>query len=119
MELGSIPQWGQFAIAFAIGLGTIWGVLSKKAEAEARRAELQAAEVLKQSLGNKERLDRHDARLTAIETDLRHLPDKDIVHRLEMAMARLETEVKVITERVGPIKAIAERLQEAALEHGK
>ena len=64
------------------------------------------------------RLNRHENRISSIESDLRHLPNKDSVHELKLAIAALDKQMAVVVERVGPIKAIAERMQEVLLENG-
>jgi len=63
-----------------------------------------------------QRQDRHDLRLQKLESDMGHLPGKDSIHKLELAVASLHGQMDVVIERVGPIKAIAERLQEVMLE---
>ncbi len=62
------------------------------------------------------RIERHDLRIQKTEGELAHLPGKDSVHKLELAMADLHGQMAVVIERVGPIKAIADRLQEVMLE---
>lgn len=64
------------------------------------------------------RLNRQENRIASLEGDLRHLPDKDVVHQLQLSLQDLKGQMAVVIERVGPIKAIAERLQEAMLESG-
>ncbi|MGO4872760.1 MAG: DUF2730 family protein [Roseiarcus sp.] len=61
----------------------------------------------------------HEKRLAVVETTVEHLPSADVVHDLNLAMADMKGQLAVIVERVGPIKAIAERLQETFLEHGR
>jgi len=61
----------------------------------------------------------HEIRLTTLEGEVRHLPDKNAVHELQLAIEQVKGQLGIIVERVGPIKAIAERLQESMLEHGK
>jgi hypothetical protein len=63
--------------------------------------------------------DEHAARLVALESKVEHLPETETVHRLELSITKMEGQLAVIVERVGPIKAIAERLQENFLEHGR
>lgn len=61
----------------------------------------------------------HEKRLTEVETTVKHLPDSDTVHELQLSMVEMKGQLAVIVERVAPIKAIAERLQESLLEHGQ
>jgi hypothetical protein len=58
-------------------------------------------------------------RLLALEGKVDHLPDTEMVHGLTLSIAEMKGQIAVIVERVGPIKAIAERLQESFLEHGR
>lgn len=62
---------------------------------------------------------RHETRLTKLESDVSHLPDNNSVNELKLSIAEMRGQIGIIVERVGPIKAIAERLQESMLEHGK
>jgi prefoldin subunit 5 len=62
------------------------------------------------------RIDALEDRVTRTESDIRHLPDKDKAHDLEKAIGDLRTEVSVLSERMKPIAAIADRVQEAMLE---
>jgi hypothetical protein len=61
----------------------------------------------------------HENRLTKLESTVEHLPDGDTVHELQLSMVEMKGQLAVIVERVAPIKAIAERLQETLLEHGR
>lgn len=67
-----------------------------------------------------DRIDRLEDRVTRAESDIRHLPDKDKTHDLEKAIGALQGEVRVLSERIKPIAAISDRLQDAMLEkvHG-
>lgn len=47
---------------------------------------------------------------------LRHMPDRESMHRLEVAMLQVKGELGILAESVKPIKAISVRLQEAILE---
>jgi hypothetical protein len=62
------------------------------------------------------RLDGVDTRVTRIESELEHLPDKDTAHRMEMAIARLEGRLEVMDERLKPVAAMASRMQDAMIE---
>lgn len=51
-----------------------------------------------------------------LEIEMSHLPDKDVSHRLELAIAGLKTDVATLGERIKPIAAMAERAQAIVLE---
>lgn len=57
-------------------------------------------------------------RIDRVENDLRHLPDKEVTHRMELTLADLRSEVAVLAERLHPVAAISDRLQEFMLEKG-
>ncbi|MCX5512265.1 hypothetical protein C3941_09350 [Kaistia algarum] len=57
-------------------------------------------------------------RLDRVETDMRHLPDKEVTHRMELTLAALKMEISVLSERLHPVAAISDRLQEFMLEKG-
>lgn len=61
----------------------------------------------------------HGNRLAKLETTVEHMPGTEAVHELQLSISDMKGQLAVIVERVGPIKAIAERLQENYLEHGK
>jgi ABC-type phosphate transport system auxiliary subunit len=58
-------------------------------------------------------------RATRIESELEHLPDKDVSHRMELAIQQMKGEIAVLSERLKPVSAIGERLQEFLLEQAK
>ncbi|MGY5789067.1 Clp protease len=58
----------------------------------------------------------HDRRIQSIESEMKHLPDREAAHRLEMAMEKISSRLDVITERLKPIEATNERLNELLLE---
>ena len=62
---------------------------------------------------------RHENRLAKVEIEVSHLPGAQTVHELQLSMTEMKGQLAVIVERVAPIKAIAERLQENLLEHGR
>ena len=63
--------------------------------------------------------DDHGRRLTQVEATMKHIPDSKEFGEMRLAMETLKGQMNVIAERVEPIKAIAERLQETLLERSK
>ncbi|MGJ5203600.1 DUF2730 family protein [Bradyrhizobium sp. HKCCYLR20261] len=55
-------------------------------------------------------------RLTRVEADMAHLPDKDVTHRLEMALGAMQAEMRELNAKVRPISAMADRIQEVMVE---
>lgn len=54
-----------------------------------------------------------------MESNLSHLPDREMAHRMEMAIARLEGRLETLDERLKPVAAIGDRLQEFLLEQAR
>lgn len=98
MDAGTMAQWAAVGISFA-ALLIAW--LNRRSE------KIEDIE---------KRQDRFDARLQKVEGDVIHLPSKDLVHALQLAIAKLESKIDVVATRVEPIRAISDRLQEAILE---
>ena len=57
-----------------------------------------------------------EARLLKIEADIEHMPDRDQTHRLELAVERLTGRMETLDERLKPVAAVSDRLQEFLLE---
>jgi hypothetical protein len=55
-------------------------------------------------------------RITVVENDFKHLPDKETTHRLELSISEMRTEMRGLSEKMRPIAAMAERVQDAVLE---
>jgi hypothetical protein len=60
-----------------------------------------------------------EARLLKAESDLAHLPDRTQTHRLELAVERLNGRMETLDERLKPVAAISDRLQEFLLEQAR
>ncbi|TBZ98253.1 DUF2730 family protein [Rhizobium leguminosarum bv. viciae] len=79
---------------------------------------------------NEKKLTEHDRRVQMLESDMKHLPDRDTTHRIEMTMAqimgRLDAQdatlagrFSAMDERLKPIQAIGERLQDVLIEQAR
>lgn len=105
--MDEIRAWAPTIVAVIAIATTVWSWISspgRKAQAD--------VEALRRAT------DSLDQRLTRVETDLEHLPDKDTAHRMEMAIARLEGRLEVMDERLKPVAAMATRMQEHLMERG-
>jgi hypothetical protein len=75
---------------------------------------------------NTARLDADELRLTAVETSharlrdsVDRMPNAETMHRVELAMARMEGHIDRLDERLKPVAAIADRMQEILIEQGR
>jgi hypothetical protein len=56
-----------------------------------------------------------DTRLIRLENELLHLPDREQTHRLELSISELKGHITGLDERLKPVAAISDRLQEFLL----
>jgi Protein of unknown function (DUF2730) len=64
------------------------------------------------------RMDRHEARLQSLEQEMRAMPTKEDMHKVQLSLGRLEGQFAVMNERLAPVKAISERMQELLFNQG-
>lgn len=114
-----LPYFGVAVAAASFGY-SIWISVSNKHGKKIERIQSAIAVVETQLAGAQQqlelRIDRVEDRVTRIESDLRHLPDKGTTHRLELAISELRGEVARITESIKPISAMTARVQELIIE---
>ena len=87
---------------------TVWNLLASGSRANARTLEHHG-----------ETLRGLENRLSAVELSMREIPTRRDFHELDKQMTSLEGAMQVLTERLKPIEAISERLQEVLLEQGR
>ncbi|MGE6741733.1 DUF2730 family protein [Allorhizobium pseudoryzae] len=58
----------------------------------------------------------HDRRVQTIENEMKHLPDRDSQHRMELQLSDMNGKFTALEERLKPIAAVSIRLQEFMLE---
>lgn len=61
----------------------------------------------------------HDRRVQTVENDMKHMPDRDTAHRLELNLEKLSSQVAQMNERIKPIAATSDRMMELLLEQAK
>jgi hypothetical protein len=67
----------------------------------------------------RERSVEHDRRIDRIEKDIEHLPDRNHAQTMQLELAQMSGEIRILAERLKPVTAISERLQEFLLEEAK
>lgn len=63
-----------------------------------------------------DRVDRLEDRTTTVEGELRHLPSREQTHAMEVMLRDLKGELGILAERMKPVAATSERLQEFLLD---
>ena len=127
LGIGTVPQWISGVAAAVAVLMSVWAVLGRKqleAIAELKREKATAIAALKvETDALKERFDRHDRRVTVMEEALRHLPDKESIASLRLEIEQLRGDIGKEMARLmgsmGPLQALATRLQDVMLEREK
>jgi hypothetical protein len=117
-ELNLYAPWLAVAISAATLAYTIFNGRSKKIDerfdAIEKKLEAKAeADKFGVLVGQ---VSHNEHRLTIVENDLTHLPDQKTVGKLESMIAALDRNVGMLSERVKPIAAMADRIQEAIVE---
>jgi len=85
------------------------------------RSMLSAGEKkLDERLGKVEtKLIEYDRRIQTAESDIKHLPDRDATHRMELALSDMNGKFSALEEKLKPIAATSERLHELLMEQAK
>lgn len=61
----------------------------------------------------------YDRRIQTLEAELKHLPDRDTAHRLELAIEKMNGRLDTMAEALKPVATTNQRLQEFLLEQGQ
>lgn len=116
--MGDVATWVAAAAAVLSLALAVWGNYSKAAAAKVAKVERaveQKAESATVTL-LAAKVDLVEDRIIRIETDLKHLPDNKTANELKDGLADLRAQVGVLSERIKPIAAISDRVQQALLE---
>lgn len=104
VEIAALLPWLSAATALLALATTLWSILSSPARKAADR--VTAAEVRLATLEREQLI--LSARVDGV-------PTREALHGLEMSLARLEAQMGRIDERLKPISATMERMQDALL----
>ena len=97
------------ALSTIVSVGTaIWTVFSGPSRKNATRIEAVEARLAQVEASHQRLRDRVDG-----------LPNADMMHRLELSLARMEGHIDRLDERLKPVAAISERMQELLIEQGR
>lgn len=97
------------ALSMLVSLGTaLWNIFSGPSKKNgASIAELSA------------RIGAQEVEVQRLRDKVEVLPNASMMHRLELALARMEGHIDRLDERLKPVTAIAERMQDLLIEQGK
>lgn len=115
MELDIISRWLSI-IALLISIGSaLWAWLGRSGrELRERITKVRAAgEAADKALGDE--LDIHDRRIQLIESELKHLPSKEDVADLKLAMTEMNGKLKVSENELSSVGRTVRRIEEHML----
>ncbi|MGO4561961.1 DUF2730 family protein [Rhizobiales bacterium 3FA27D7] len=123
----TVSEWLSFALSFIALAVIVYGWFTSGEKTIAKDLDSHKETSAKALTAIDAGLDAHERRIQALETELKHLPDREQAHRLELAMVeltgsmtaldeRLSGRIEALSERLQPVQAIASRLQELELE---
>lgn len=108
LTLSPLIAWvGALSLLLNFGL-SLWGILASGSRANTTRLNEHEA-----------RLGRHDTRLGGVEQTLRSVPSTSDLHKIEMSLAGMAGDLRVMGQRLEPVAAIADRLQELLLQQSQ
>jgi predicted nucleic acid-binding Zn-ribbon protein len=116
MTLAELKDWVSVIGAggtIVLGLAFLW---LRANFATLSYVEKQRAEVAGQLKVLKGDVDGVETRIAKVESALDHLPDKDITHRLEIAVTELRGELKAMAEAMKPVAHTSQRLEQFLLD---
>jgi len=108
MTPAEISQYLGLALAIIALLGHAKGYFSSGEKTLTTRVEKAETKLVE-----------YDRRIQSIEGEIKHLPDRETTHRMELAMSEINGKLNVMAERLKPIEAIGERLQETLMEQAR
>lgn len=108
LDIGPLVAWAA-ALSTLLSLGTaIWTALT----AGARKADKRLDDLMVRTDALERQVERLSAQLT-------NVPTGDMIHRVELSIARMEGHIEKFDERLKPVAAIAERMQELMLDQAR
>lgn len=107
--MDEVRAWAPIIISLG-SLLTVW-VFAARGARRTETAKLEGAiEVLRKDT------DELEGRVASTENQIQHLPDKDLTHRMEMALTELRGDLRVVSANLAPIASTNERLHEFLLD---
>ena len=119
MDLTPITQWAG-AIALLLSLGTtVYTLLTSGSKKTA--TDLQAHKATNSAVCAEleNRIAAHAIRIQKLENEFGHLPDKDIVHRLELTMKDMQVQMAGMAASSEATARTARRVEEFLLDQAK
>lgn len=108
MTPGDVSQYLGLALAIIALLGHAKGYFSSGEKSLQDRVEKHDKKLME-----------HDRRIQSVETEMKHLPDREMAHRLELAVEKMNGRLDTMAETLKPIRETTDRMNELLLENAK
>ena len=119
LDLGPLIVWAA-AISTLLSLGTaVWTMMSSPARRNDARLVDLALKLDTIAQAQATRAEIAERRLQRLEDQMAERPNREMMHRLELSLERMEGHIGMLDERLKPVAAIAERMQEVMLAQSK
>lgn len=116
MDLAHILPWLSPTVALA---ALAYTITSNRSRAAKQEFEKFREDTSLREAATAAKVEVLEDRVSKMEGELRHLPAKDDVHQVQLALKELQGEVKGLATQITPIGKIADRLQEYLIDHAR
>lgn len=116
---GDFKEWlGILALMVSIG-GTLYAWLTRSGHEAVKKVDQLDGKLVAAVAERDRKIDVVEDRIARVEGELKGVPDRESVHRMQLEMERMRGTIEVLNERLVPLAAISGRLQEFLLEQSK
>lgn len=119
MDIAALMPW-LLAANTLLSIGTIiYTVMTSGAKKTASDLEKHKSETEERWSGLDKIMDEHGSRIQSIEGEMKHLPDKDMVHQLQMTMKDIQIEMANVKAETQAAARTSRRVEEFLLDRAK
>lgn len=115
MNLEPFVPWLAFILSFSALATNVWSVFTSPS----RRNAEEIGRIRKDQVA-------HDRRIQTVEAELKHVPDRETLHKLELFLEKLNGRLDsidgrfdTVDEKLKPIQSATERMNEALMAQGR
>lgn len=119
MDISPLMAWVSVLMALLAFGTSVWGIFSAPSRKNSERLAVFEKETLAEILHLKEAQAVNEAALVRLRDRVDGLPNVGAMHELQLSISRMEGQIGMMGERLRPVVAIAERMQELLIEQGR
>lgn len=118
MDISPLMAWISVLMALLAFGTSVWGIFSAPSRKNSERLAAHEKEIASEIALLKHAAAVNEAAITRLRDRVDGLPNTEMMHRLELSLARMEGHIDKLDERLRPVAAIAERMQDLLIEQG-